>query len=30
MRERTDEREPGDPWHAMDQAAQTSEVALAG
>ena len=29
-RERADEREPGDPRHAMDQAAQAPEIALAG
>ena len=28
--ERTDEGEPGDPRHAMDQSAQAPEVAFAG
>ena len=29
-RQRADQREPGDPGHAMDQAAEPAEIALAG
>ena len=29
-RQRADERQPGDPWHAMDQSAEAPEIAFAG